>query len=121
MLDTMKARFHKLSILDRHDSEQISRVKYLRIAWKHTTAARARVEADSATGSVSNVNGCVAIAQPKSGPHRQSVVSYSAFFTVTPTLTFFCYNVIYKHCMIQAIMYMGNQCQQNAVACRGLQ
>ena len=60
----MNACFHKQSIpiLDRHVSEQISRASFLRIAWKHATAAR--VKAASATGSVSNVN---ATAQPKTG------------------------------------------------------
>ena len=80
----MNACFHKLSILNGHDSEQIVRANLLRIPWKHATAACACVEAasecDWVGNSVSNVNGCVATAQPKNGPHRQPVVSYSAYF-----------------------------------------
>ena len=44
-IDTMNACIHKLNILNRHDSEQISRANLLQIARQHATTDRARVEA----------------------------------------------------------------------------
>ena len=73
MFDAMNACCHKLSILNRHDSEQISRANLLRIAWKHATTVR--VEADCATGSVSNVisQWLCRDSAARNRPHRQPV------------------------------------------------